>query len=107
MGMDVRIRRERERRCPQCDDIIGYDIVEEEYSSGREAWRTILQNIGYYKYDENRECYWYGKDMVLSDDQLDVILQLLSSETECAKDIKHMIILAHHYKDRIVINADW
>ena len=75
MGLDITFMRRKNIVCPKCGEIVGHTTVDSIDAGGR-GWYPLLESIGYYVPYEQRteENDWYGKDMVLTDEQADVRL---------------------------------
>lgn len=106
MGLDIRFAQRHKIVCPHCGKEVGYRDLEEVGSGGR-AWYEFLKTIGYYvpkaEHDE-----WYGKDMVLTEDQARELYEFVSEhEAYNGDEVKRVIAVALFEKDDIVVNADW
>lgn len=110
MGLDIRFREESHVYCPHCGKCTGHKI-EAEYGSGGRGWYPFLESIGYYVPFDQRteENDWYGKDMVLTDEQVmeAYVFAKNNSGLYDACEIKNMLADAMVSKNRIVVNADW
>ena len=106
MGLDIRFTQRHKIICPHCGTIVDHKDFEEVDSSGR-VWYQFLESIGYYvpgaEHDE-----WYGKDMVLTDEQAKKLYQFVSmNDTYNDGEIKRIIAVTLLEEDAIVVNADW
>ena len=109
MGLDITITQQKKIVCPKCGEVVGYNTVDYETSGGK-AWYSYLESIGYYVPYEERteENDWYGKDMTLTDDQVDEMYAFLRKEDVYGKSvIMKMIAIARFEHDDVVVNADW
>ena len=109
MGLDIRFTMREKTICPHCGEVIGHKELNTFDSCGR-AWYPILKKIGYYVPYEQRteENDWYGKDMVLSNEQANDVYQWLKKHDVYDGDhIKVLISSALYEGADIVINADW
>ena len=70
MGLDITVMERRDVRCPHCGEVITTVDVASTDSGGR-LWYDSLERLGYYVPYEKRtkENDWYGKDMVLDNEQ--------------------------------------
>jgi len=96
--------------CPHCGEIIGGQKVDSVDSGGR-GWYPILEAIGYYVPYEQRteENDWYGKDMVLTDEQVEKVYQFVRENQDLYKSlcVEHILAAAIFENNNIVVNADW
>lgn len=109
MGLDITISRVEKRYCPHCGKEIPSEVVTTENSGGR-VWYEWLEKIGYYVPYDNRteENDWYGKDMVLTDEQaIDLYGFVKLYMPYNCEAINEVIAPALLEGDYIVINADW
>ena len=109
MGLDIRFTRRKNIVCPKCGEIIGRDDVDFIEASGR-RWYPFLESIGYYvPYEERTDDNdWYGKDMVLTDEQTDELYRFTKEDDVYGTyGLLGMIALARYEKHSIVVNADW
>lgn len=109
MGLDLTISKRKTNRCPHCGEVIGHTI-EDEVGSGGRVWYPILEQIGYYVPYEERteENDWYGKDMILSDDQIDAIYQFVKNTDVFQKTMVLCVIASAKYENcEVILNADW
>lgn len=109
MGLDIRFIHRKNTVCPKCGEVIGYTDVDCIDASGR-GWYPLLESLGYYVPYEQRteENDWYGKDMVLTEEQVDEAYQFAKKYGLYGSYLAtKMIAEAIYEKDSIVINADW
>lgn len=109
MGLDITFTHRKNIVCPKCGEIVGYNDVDCVDTGGR-CWYPILEDIGYYVPYEQRteENDWYGKDMVLTEDQADKVYQFAREhDLYDSYLLQKMIANAIYEKDSIVVNADW
>ena len=109
MGLDITFTRRKNFVCPKCGEVVGHTDVDCEYSGGR-SWYPFLEKIGYYVPYEQRteENDWYGKDMVLTNEQADEAYRFAKDNVLYrANEVRSLIATALLEKDSIVINADW
>ena len=109
MGLDITIKERKEFRCPDCGRLITTQDIGAECSSGR-VWYYFLQGVGYYVEDDNQteEEDWYGKDMVLTDEQAKQLADFVSEyQPYYAKPIYGLVARALMRGNKVVINADW
>ena len=103
MSLDIRIIERKPIVCPKCGEVAGYVHVRTAESGGR-AWYPILEELGYYKADTD----WYGKNMVLTDDQVDrlhrfVVHTQLYNKSAALEVVTSAICDGND----VIINADW
>ena len=110
MSLDITIRERKEFRCPDCGRLVTtQDIGATEYSGGR-VWYNFLEPIGYYVPYEKRtkENDWYGKDMVLTEEQEKQLADFVSDNLPYHwVAINNLIASAMLHGNKVVINADW
>lgn len=109
MGLDIRIIHQTKITCPECGTVVDTKVVDCVGSGGRD-WYGVLESIGYYVPFEQRteENDWYGKDMILTDEQIDKIMKFLDGQSVIeAVSAKSLIALAKYEGHDVVINADW
>lgn len=109
MGLDITFTRRKNIVCPKCGEIVGYNDVDCVDAGGR-GWYPILESIGYYVPYEQRteENDWYGKDMVLTEEQADEVYQFVKKHDPYgALLVLKLIACAIYENDSIVVNADW
>lgn len=109
MGLDITFMRRKNIVCPKCGEVVGYTTVDSIDGGGR-GWYPLLESIGYYVPYEQRteENDWYGKDMVLTEEQADKVYQFAKKHDLYGSYlVQKMIAEAIYEKDSVVINADW
>ena len=109
MGLDITFTLRKDNVCPKCGEIVGHTDVDSVFGGGR-GWYPFLESVGYYvPYEQStEENDWYGKDMVLTDEQMDELYQFAkSNEPYGSVGLMGLIALAKYEKNRIVVNADW
>ena len=109
MSLDITIKEQKEFRCPDCGRLVTTQDIAEECSDGR-VWYGFLESVGYYVEDDNptEEEDWYGKDMVLTEEQAEQLVDFVSAcqPTEY-DDIEVLVTRALLHGNKVVINADW
>ena len=109
MSLDITIKERKEFRCPDCGRLVTTQDIDEKYSCGR-VWYKFLEGIGYYVPHEKRtvENDWYGKDMVLTEEQAKQLADFVSGYCpyNCAK-LENLVARALMHGNKVVINADW
>jgi hypothetical protein len=109
MGLDIRFTRRNNIICPNCGEIVGHADVDCIDAGGR-GWYPFLESIGYYVPYEQRteENDWYGKDMVLTEEQADELYQFAKKhDLYRAHLLTKLIAEAIYENDSVVVNADW
>ena len=109
MGLDITFTRRKSIVCPACGEILGHIDVTSIDAGGR-GWYPLLETLGYYVPRNRRteENNWYGKDMVLSDDQVNEAYQFTKKTNLFGADaLQSLIATDLCEKDSIVVNADW
>ena len=109
MSLDITIKERKEFRCPDCGRLVTTQDIGAEWSSGR-VWYDFLEPIGYYVPYEKRteENDWYGKDMVLTEEQTKQLYDFVSDNNPYnACGVEHMVATALMHGNKVVINADW
>lgn len=109
MSLDITIKERKEFYCPDCGRLVTTQDVGEEDSGGR-VWYDFLEPIGYYVPYENRteENNWYGKDMVLTEEQAKQLADFVSEyQPYNARDVECLVARALMRGNKVVINADW
>lgn len=109
MGLDITISRAEEVRCPKCGEVVTAKVVDSESSGGR-MWHDFLAKVGYHVPYEKRtaENDWYGKDMILTDEQAKELYEC--AKTSCAYNsdaVANIVANAICSGEKVVINADW
>ena len=109
MSLDITIKERKEVRCPDCGRLVTTQDIDAECSSGR-VWYDFLKGVGYYVEDDNltEEEDWYGKDMVLNEEQAKQLAQFVSDyQPTDYDDIEVLVARALLHGNKVVINADW
>lgn len=109
MSLDIEITLRKPVICPKCGEIVDYTNVNTVDSGGR-AWYPFLESIGYYvPYDQRTEKNdWYGKDMVLTGDQVTELCRFLrKTDVFMEEEVKALVATAMLENHTIVVNADW
>lgn len=109
MSLDIRFTQRKNIVCPKCGEIVTTIDVNSE-SSGGSVWYPFLKAIGYYVPYEQRteENDWYGKDMVLTEEQvLDAYRFVKKNDMYADGEIRKLLSCAIVEKDVVVVNADW
>ena len=109
MSLDITIKERKEFRCPDCGRLVTTQDISEVRSGGR-VWYDFLQGVGYYAEDDNQteENDWYGKDMVLTEEQAKQLADFVSDNHPYnARDIECLVARALLHGNKVAINADW
>ena len=109
MSLDITIREQQEFHCPDCGRLVTTQDIGAECSGGR-VWYDFLQGVGYYVEDDNQteEEDWYGKDMVLTEEQAKRLADFVSdNQPYNARDVECLVARALLHGNKVVINADW
>ena len=109
MSLDITIKERKEFRCPDCGRLVTTQDIGAECSSGR-VWYDFLESVGYYVPYERRteENDWYGKDMVLTEEQAKQLAGFVSdNQPYNAVDIQWLVAVTLLHGNKVVINADW
>ena len=109
MSLDITIKERKEFYCPDCGRLVTTQDIGEECSGGR-VWYNFLEPIGYYVPYEKRteENDWYGKDMVLTEEQAKQLADFVSDNLPYQwVAINNLIASAMLHGNKVVINADW
>ena len=109
MSLDITIKERQEFRCPDCGRLVTTQDIGVECSGGR-VWYNFLEPIGYYVPYENRteENDWYGKDMVLTEEQAKQLAQFVYDyQPTDYGGIEVLVARALLHGNKVVINADW
>lgn len=96
-------------RCPHCGEVVNTVDVASTDSCGR-AWYEFLKKLGYYVPYEKRtkENDWYGKDMVLDNEQAKQLADYaVKNEVYRWDDVERVVTEALAHGNKVVINADW
>ena len=109
MSLDITIKERKEFRCPDCGRLVTTQDIDAVSSGGRE-WYDFLQGVGYYVEGDNltEENDWYGKDMVLTEEQEKQLADFVSdNQPYNARDVECLVARALMRGNKVVINADW
>ena len=109
MSLDITIKERKEFRCPDCGKLVTTQYIDEVSSSGR-VWYDFLQGVGYYVEGDNptEENDWYGKDMVLNEEQEKQLADFVSDNLPYNwVATNNLIASAMLHGNKVVINADW
>ena len=110
MSLDIRFTIKKAVICPHCEKVVKLEDGCSVSSGGR-GWYPILEKLGYYvPYDERtEENDWYGKDMVLSDEQMDEVFQFVDRHPDLceAGNILGLLAVARLKGNSVAVNADW
>ena len=109
MSLDITIKERKEFRCPDCGRLVTTQDIDAECSSGR-VWYDFLQGVGYYTEGDNptEENDWYGKDMVLTEEQAKQLSGFVSDNHPYnARDVECLVARSLLHGNKVVINADW
>ena len=109
MSLDITIKERKEFYCPDCGRLVMAQDIGAECSGGR-VWYGFLESVGYYVEDDNQteENDWYGKDMVLTEEQAKQLAQFVSDyQPTFYDDIEVLVARALLHGNKLVINADW
>ena len=109
MSLDITIKERKEFRCPDCGRLVTTQDIDAECSGGR-VWYGFLESVGYYVPYEARteENDWYGKDMVLTEEQAKQLAAFVSENKPYnANSIYGLVARALLHGNKVVINADW
>ena len=109
MGLDITISERKEHRCPNCGAPVGHTDIASTDSGGR-LWYDFLEKLGYYVPYEKRtkENDWYGKDMVLDNEQAKQLADYaVKKEVYNRDDVERVVATALMHENEVVINANW
>ena len=109
MSLDITIKERKEFYCPDCGRLVTAQDIGVEDSCGR-AWYDFLEPIGYYVPYENRteENDWYGKDMVLTEEQAKQLADFVSeNQPYNYMDVEGLVARALLHGNKVVINSSW
>ena len=109
MSLDITIKERKEFHCPHCGQLVTTQDIYAECSNGR-GWYDFLQVVGYHAECDNptEENYWYGEDMVLTEEQAKQLSDFVSENKPYnAHDIECLVARALLHGNKVVINADW
>lgn len=109
MGLDITVMERRDVRCPHCGEVFNTVDVASTDSSGS-LWYDFLEKLGYYVSYEKRtkENDWYGKDMVLDNEQAKQLADYaVKKEVYNWDGVEWIVTEALAHGNKVVINADW
>ena len=109
MSLDITIKERKEFHCPDCGRLVTTQDIDAEDSGGR-IWYDFLESVGYYVPYENRndENDWYGKDMVLTEEQAKRLADFVSEyQPYKAQYVECLVARSLMRGNKVVINADW
>lgn len=109
MGLDIRFTRRKKVICPRCGEIVGH-TDEECIGGGGRGWYPLLESLGYYVPYEQRteENDWYGKDMVLTNKQVEEVYRFVQQHDLYGTDgLPKLLAMVRYENDDVVVNADW
>ena len=109
MGLDITISERKEYRCPNCGIPVEHMDIASTDSGGR-LWYDFLEKLGYYVPYEKRtkENDWYGKDMVLDNEQAKQLADYaVKKEVYNRDDVERVVATALMHENEVVINANW
>lgn len=109
MGLDITVMERRDVCCPHCGKVITTaDVASTD--SGGSFWYDFLEKLGYYVPYEKRtkENDWYGKDMVLGNEQAKQLVDYaVKKEVYNWDGVESVVAEALAHGNKVVINADW
>lgn len=106
MGLDITFKQKEKILCPKCGELAGYHEADSVDTGGR-SWYPFLESIGYYVPNADEDD-WYGKDMILTEEQAHRAFEFAKDEEVYNwREVTGMIAYALCKKDAIAINADW
>lgn len=109
MGLDITVMERKDVRCPYCGEVVNTVDVASTDSSGS-LWYDFLEKLGYYVSYEKRtkENDWYGKDMVLDNEQAKQLVDYaVKKEVYNWDGVEWIVTEALAHGNKVVINADW
>ena len=109
MSLDITIREQQEIHCHDCGRLVTTQDIGAECSGGRE-WYDFLQGVGYYVEGDNptEENDWYGKDMVLTEEQAKQLVDFVSdNQPYNALYVECLVARVLIRVNKVVINAYW
>ena len=109
MSLDITIKERKEFYCPDCGRLVTTQDISEEWSGGR-VWYDFLESVGYYiPYEkQTKENDWYGKDMVLTEEQAKQLADFVS--VNCLYiywGVESLVAKTLMHGNKVVINANW
>lgn len=109
MGLDITVMEYKDIRCPRCGEVVNTVEVYDTDSNGS-LWYDFLERLGYYVPYEKRtkENDWYGKDMVLDNEQAKQLADYaVKKEVYNWDGVERVVTEALAHGNKVVINADW
>ena len=109
MSLDITIKERKEFHCPDCGRLVTTQDIDEADSGGR-AWYNFLEQIEYYvpygKRTEEND--WYGKDMVLTEEQAKQLTDFVSdNQPYNYMDVEGLVARSLLHGNKVVINSSW
>lgn len=105
MGLDITIKERQEFRCPDCGKFVTTKDVN-EVSTGGSEWYDFLKSINYYT--GNGDCDWYGKDMVLTEEQARALAEYSVKKVYWPNnEIERLVAVALLRGHKVIVSADW
>lgn len=110
MSLDINFKVEEAIRCQHCGEIVEWRTVSCTESGGK-LWYAFLEDIGYYTDtdDDEERIKWYGKDMVLTDEQVKN-LAIFARKNRPYNYLDVIGMAGTHIaieNSRVVVNANW
>lgn len=109
MGLDITVMEHKDVRCPHCGEVVN-TVEVDGTNSGGSLWYDFLERLGYYVPYEKRtkENDWYGKDMVLDNEQAKQLVDYaVKKEVYNWDGVESVVATALAHGNKVVINADW
>lgn len=109
MGLDITVMERKDVHCPHCGEVINTEDIASIDSDGR-LWYDFLEKLGYYVPYEKRtkENDWYGKDMVLDNEQAKQLADYaVKKEVYNWDNVERVVAAALMHGNKVVINANW
>lgn len=109
MGLDITVMERRDVHCPHCGEVVN-TVDGASTDSGGSLWYDFLEKLGYYVPYEKRtkENDWYGKDMVLDNEQAKQLADYaVKKEVYNWDGVERVVAEALAHGNKVVINADW
>lgn len=109
MGLDITVMEYKDIRCPRYGEVVNTVEVYGTDSNGS-LWYDFLERLGYYVPYEKRtkENDWYGKDMVLDNEQAKQLADYaVKKEVYNWDGVERVVTEALAHGNKVVINADW
>lgn len=106
MGLDIRIIERKPLICTTCGKPVASINVHTVESNGR-VWYPFLEECGYLD-PSFCDIDWYGKDKVLTTDQVDSLQKfVVMNEVYNKSAVLEVVTSAICDGNNVVINADW